>query len=167
MRGNVETRLSKLAAQDIDAIVLAEAGLKRLGLTEEITEVLDPDWMLPAVGQGALGLECRSDDAQTTALLAKLDHRPTHLEVTAERAMLRRIGGGCQVPIGAAASIQGEGEGETLFLRGVVLAPDGSQRIAGQVAGGLAEAEVLGQVLAKELLGKGARAVLAGTGLAS
>ncbi len=156
MRGNVETRLSKLTNQDIDALVLAEAGLRRLGLAAQVTEVLDAQWMLPAVGQGALGLECRSDDVATAKLLAKLDHRPTWLAVTAERAMLRTLGGGCQVPIGAASEV----DGETMILRGVVLAPDGSRRITGEIAGDWTQAEHLGQQLARKLLGQGAKDLL-------
>jgi len=156
IRGNVHTRLAKLASQDLAAIVLAEAGLERLGLANVITEILDPDWMLPAVVQGALGLECRSDDAATRALLAKLDHRPTSRAVGAEREFLRTLGGGCQVPIGAATSVAGD----MLTLQGAVLPPDGSRRIAGQVAGALAEAESLGRRLAEELLSSGARELL-------
>src|SRR5204863_3275568 len=92
MRGNVETRLRKLVEQNLDATILAQAGLVRLGLADHITEILDPSWMLPAVGQGALGLECRTDDAATRALLDKLNDPPTRWAVLAERAMLRGLG---------------------------------------------------------------------------
>src|SRR6185503_4045485 len=98
MRGNVDTRLRKLVEQDLDATILAQAGLVRLGLAEQITEVLDQSWMFPAVGQGALGLECRADDGATLGLLDRLNHGPTRWSVLAERAMLRGLGGGCQVP---------------------------------------------------------------------
>jgi hydroxymethylbilane synthase len=152
IRGNVGTRVRKLAEQDLDAIILAQAGLERLGLAASITEILDPQWMLPAVGQGALGLECRADDAETRALLGMLDDAPTFAAVMAERAFLRALGGGCQVPIGARAQV----DGQTLTLRGVVLAPDGSRRIDGQVAGAAAEAESLGERLAQQLLSAGA-----------
>jgi hydroxymethylbilane synthase len=157
MRGNVETRLRKLVEQDLDAIILAEAGLVRLQMADRITEVLDRTWIFPAVGQGALGLECRRDDAATLALLERLNHPPTRAAVLAERAMLRGLGGGCQVPIGAVSEVAGE----TLTLRGVVLPPDGSRRVAARLAGGRADAETLGQRLADELLSRGARELLA------
>lgn len=156
IRGNVETRLRKLVEQDLDATLLAQAGLMRLGLAAQITEILDPAWMLPAVGQGALGLECRSDDAGTRALLDRLNDMPTRWEVLAERAMLRGLGGGCQVPIGAVTTI----ENTVLTLRGVVLPPDGSQRVEAVIAGSMAEAEVLGQRLADQLRQRGAAELL-------
>lgn len=156
IRGNVETRLRKLEEQDLDAILLAQAGLERLGLAGSITEILDTAWMLPAVGQGALGLECRSDDAATRAALAPLNHVPTAQAVRAERALLRGLGGGCQVPIGAATTV----EQGRLRLRGVVLPPDGSQRIEAVLEGALADAEKLGERLAQDLLARGARALL-------
>ncbi len=147
LRGNVETRLRKLDEQGLDAIILAEAGLRRLGLEGHITEVLDRSWMLPAVGQGALGLECRADDARTRALLGPLNHAATRAAVLGERAFLRGLGGGCLVPIGAL----GEVVGDELRLRGCVLPPDGSKRDDGEVRGPLAEAEALGQELARRL----------------
>jgi hydroxymethylbilane synthase len=157
VRGNVETRLRKLADNQWDAIVLAQAGLERLGLAASITEILDPQWMLPAVGQGALGLECRSDDSCARLLLEQLDDTATSAAVRAERALLRALGGGCLVPIGAATSV----EGDSLTLRGVVLPPDGSRRVAGAVTGPLADAESLGQRLARDLLAQGAGELLA------
>ncbi len=156
MRGNVETRLRKLVEQDLDALVLAEAGLRRLGLGEHITEVLDPQWMFPAVGQGALGLECRGDDAALRQLLRQLDDAPTHGCVLAERALLRGLGGGCQVPIGATTRIVAS----SLALQGVVLSVDGQTRIAGEIFGALDQAEELGQFLAQDLLARGARRLL-------
>jgi hydroxymethylbilane synthase len=156
MRGNVETRLRKLAEQDLDALVLAQAGLERLGLGGAITELLDPAWMLPAVGQGALGLECRADDGETLRLLEPLNDAPSRQAVLAERALLRGLGGGCLVPIGAAARV----EGDALSLRGAVLSPDGRERIAGQTTGPAADAEALGRRLAEDLLARGARALL-------
>ncbi|HJT79338.1 MAG TPA: hydroxymethylbilane synthase [Gemmataceae bacterium] len=158
VRGNVETRLRKLEEQGLDALILAQAGLERLGLGSAITEILDPAWMLPAVGQGALGLECRADDATTLRLLGQLDHAPTRQAVLAERAFLRSLGGGCLVPIGAAGRVAGP----TLSLRGAVLRPDGGERVAGETDGPTAEAEALGQRLAAELLGRGARNLLTG-----
>jgi hydroxymethylbilane synthase len=156
IRGNVETRLRKLAEQNLDALVLAQAGLERLGLGTHITEILDPVWMLPAVGQGALGLECRADDAATLTLLRELDDPPTHQAVLAERALLRGLGGGCQVPVGASSSVTGN----DLTLRGVVIRPDGTRRIEGRVGGPLPAAVQLGQQLAEHLLWLGAREVL-------
>ncbi len=156
LRGNVETRLRKLDEQNLDAIVLAEAGLRRLGLSSAITEVLDPAWMLPAVGQGALGLECRADDAVTVGLLDRLNDAPTRQAVLAERALLRGLGGGCLVPIGASARV----EGDRLMLRGAVLTPDGRQRVTAEKDGPAAEPEELGQQLADILLACGARELL-------
>jgi len=156
IRGNIETRLRKLDEQHLDAIVLAQAGLERLGLNSAITEILDPQWMLPAIGQGALGLECRTTDNAIREILARLDHPPTSWAVRAERSLLRALGGGCLVPIGAVT----RAEGETLFLGGVVLKPDGSRRIEAEDWGLLAEAESLGERLAAKLLRMGARELL-------
>jgi hydroxymethylbilane synthase len=157
IRGNVETRLRKLDEQAIDALILAEAGLHRLGLDHAITEVLDPAWMLPAVGQGALGLECRREDQGARAVVELLNDPPTRQTVLAERAMLRALGGGCQVPIGALAAVAGA----TLTLRGSVLSPDGSRRVDGQAAGPVTAAEAVGERLAGQLLAQGARELLA------
>jgi hydroxymethylbilane synthase len=156
LRGNVETRLRKLDEENLDAIILAEAGLVRLGLGSAITELLDPQWMLPAVGQGALGLECRADDADTLGLLERLNDWPTRQAVLAERALLRGLGGGCLLPIGASSCV----EGERLLLRGVVLSPDGKQRIAAEHNGTAADAEAVGQQLAQMMLAAGARELL-------
>jgi hydroxymethylbilane synthase len=156
MRGNVDTRLRKLDEQGLDAIILAQAGLERLGLSNVITEILDPEWMLPAVGQGALGLECRAEDRATRDVVEQLNDAPTRQAVLAERALLRALGGGCLVPIGALARV----EGETLTLRGAVLPPDGTQRIEGQATGSAVEAEMVGQQLAAELLARGAGPLL-------
>jgi hydroxymethylbilane synthase len=156
LRGNVETRLRKLEEQDLDAIILAEAGLRRLGLDSHITELLDPQWMLPAVGQGALGLECRSDDAITRRLLDPLNDAPTRQAVMAERALLHGLGGGCLVPLGASAHV----DGEQLTLRGAVLSPDGRQRVADEKSGAASEPEAIGQELAERLLAAGARELL-------
>ncbi len=156
MRGNVDTRLRKLAEQDLDALVLAEAGLRRLGLDEHITEVLDAQWMFPAVGQGALGLECRQEDTAIRQCLQALDDALTHVCVLAERALLRGLGGGCHVPIGAATRIAEN----SLALRGVVLSVDGQTRIDGEIFGTLDQAEDLGLVLAQDLLARGAGRLL-------
>jgi hydroxymethylbilane synthase len=156
IRGNVETRLRKLVEQDLDALILAQAGLERLSLGEAIREILDPAWMLPAVGQGALGLECRADDLDTHTLLEPLNHAATRQAVLAERSLLQSLGGGCQVPIGAATSIVGD----DLTLRGVVIRPDGSRRIEGQLTGPRSDPEQIGRQLARDLLARGAADLL-------
>jgi hydroxymethylbilane synthase len=156
LRGNVETRLRKLHEHGYDGLILARAGLERLGLAHVITEVLDPAWMLPAVGQGALGLECRAADTPTLMLLAPLNDADTHHAVTAERSLLYHLGGGCQVPIGAAAAVA---DGR-LTLRGAVLAPDGSRRIEGAENGPPADAEAVGRRQAGRLRAAGADELL-------
>ncbi len=161
VRGNVETRLRKLDEQGLDALILAEAGLRRLGLEKHITEILDRQWLLPAVGQGALGLECRADDEASRRLLEGLNDPATRACVLAERAFLRGLGGGCLVPIGALGTV----EGERLHLRGCVLSSDGQRRIDGEADGPAAAAEEVGQRLADDLLGHGARELLGREGL--
>ncbi|MBV4414165.1 hydroxymethylbilane synthase [Enterobacteriaceae bacterium YMB-R22] len=157
LRGNLGTRLGKLDAGDYDAIILAVAGLKRLKMEDRIRQTLAPEVLLPAVGQGAVGIECRLDDAWTRALLAPLNHPQTALRVRAERAMNTRLEGGCQVPIGSYAELA---DGE-LWLRGLVGAPDGSKIISAERRGRPEDAEALGISLAQELLNNGARAILA------
>jgi hydroxymethylbilane synthase len=156
LRGNVGTRLSKLDNGEYDAIILAVAGLKRLGLESRIRCAMSAEESLPAVGQGAVGIECRLDDDRTRALLAPLNHEETAIRVLAERAMNTRLEGGCQVPIGSYAEL----EGDSLWLRALVGAPDGSQIIRGERRGNAAEAEKMGIELAEELLGRGAREIL-------
>jgi len=156
LRGNVGTRLSKLDNGDYDAIILAVAGLKRLGLASRIRVALPPEVSLPAVGQGAVGIECRLDDARTRALLQPLNHDDTAVRVKAERAMNTRLEGGCQVPIGSYAElIDGE-----IWLRALVGAPDGTVMVRGERRGKAADAHALGVSLAEELLDNGARAIL-------
>lgn len=157
MRGNVDTRLRKLRDQNLDGLILAVAGLQRLGWAEQITEILDASWMLPAVGQGALGLECRADDAETQRIVRQLDHLPSHQAVLAERAYLRSLGGGCLLPIAGLASV----DGDLLTLRGAVCSPDGRQRLDGTEHGSSSDAEAIGQRLADRLLSQGARTLLA------
>jgi hydroxymethylbilane synthase len=156
MRGNVETRLRKSIEGEYNGLIVAQAGLERLGLDAVITEILDPAWMLPAVGQGALGLECRVGDAHTRDLVRQLDNPPTHQSVLAERAFLRALGGGCLVPIGSSTRI----EGPILTLRGAVLRPDGSKRVEGTLSGSLDLAEQIGSQLAAQLLKQGAKELL-------
>jgi hydroxymethylbilane synthase len=156
VRGNVETRLHKLADQDLAGVVLAQAGLERLGLAERITEVLDQSWMLPAVSQGALGVECRLEDAATRNLVEKLNDSPTRAAVTAERALLRELEAGCQVPLGAFATLAGQ----NLALRAAVLDQEGCRRIEAQVVGSLDDAEEVGRELAAQLRSLGADKLL-------
>jgi hydroxymethylbilane synthase len=156
LRGNVETRLRKLTEQDLDGIVLAEAGLVRLGLADRITELLGPSWMLPAVGQGAIGLECRTEDETTKAAVRVLCDLPTFHRVQAERAMLYALGGGCLVPIGATSSIR---DG-VLTLRGAVLSVDGRRRIVATHTGPAETPLAIGQELAAMLLDEGAAEIL-------
>jgi hydroxymethylbilane synthase len=156
IRGNVETRLRKLRDGGLDATLLAEAGLRRLGLGSAVTEVLDPAWMLPAVGQGALGLECRADDGEVLSVVGRLSHGPTHRAVLAERALLRALGGGCQVPLGVACRVAGE----VLSLRGAVLRPDGTRRVEAELSGPADDPEAVGRRVAAELLARGAGEML-------
>ncbi|MDF7679509.1 hydroxymethylbilane synthase [Enterobacteriaceae bacterium ESL0689] len=156
LRGNVGTRLAKLDSGEYDAIILAAAGLKRLGLEARIRQLFTPQQLLPAVGQGAVGIECRLDDHRTQTLLAPLNHPETALRVCAERAMNSRLEGGCQVPIGSYAELN---NGE-LWLRALVGAPDGSQLIRGERRGSPDDARQLGVSLAEELLHNGAGEIL-------
>ncbi|WP_429015869.1 hydroxymethylbilane synthase [Aeromonas hydrophila] len=157
LRGNVNTRLAKLDAGEYDAIILAAAGLKRLEMAHRITAFIEPEQSLPANGQGAVGIECRLDDHELHALLAPLEHPETRIRVLTERAMNRALQGGCQVPIGAYALVQGE----EVWLRGLVGCPDGSRVIRDEIRGPLADGEALGHTLAQRLLADGADVILA------
>jgi hydroxymethylbilane synthase len=156
LRGNVNTRLDKLDRGDFDAIILACAGLKRLGFSERIRQELGPEIILPAIGQGAIGIECRGDDAATQALIAPLAHALTSNRLRAERALNHHLNGGCQVPVAGYAEI----EHGVIVLRGLVGSPDGSKMIHGVISGRPEDAEELGQVLAEDLLGRGADVIL-------
>ncbi len=157
LRGNVQTRLGKLDAGDFDAIILATSGLRRLGLGERITMELPPEICLSACGQGALGIECRTDAPELLALLRPLDHPETATRVRAERAMNTRLEGGCQVPIAGHAVL----EGDTLWLRALVGMPDGSQVLRAEGRGSAYEPEALGIRVAEDLLDQGAGEILA------
>jgi len=151
LRGNLDTRLKKLDAGVCDAIVLAAAGIERMGWQTRITEYLPLDLCMPAPGQGALGLETRSDDPNTAAIISHLDDPISHCTVSAERAFLRALGGGCQVPIGALGRIQGN----HLRLDGVVASVDGTSLVQGYAEGSPGNPEEVGRRLAEELLAKG------------
>lgn len=156
LRGNVNTRLAKLDRGDFAAIILAAAGLIRLGFEQRIASIIPAEVSLPANGQGAVGIECREGDTQIQQLLAPLECQKTRSCVLAERAMNRRLQGGCQVPIGAYAEL----ENDQLWLRGLVGSVDGSQIIQHQVRGAAKDAEALGTELANYLLGQGADRIL-------
>ena len=156
LRGNVNTRLAKLDAGEYDAIILASAGLKRLGLETRITERLDTFVSLPAIGQGAIGIECRSNDPEINALVKALHNQKTSICVAAERAMNARLQGGCQVPIGGFAELRGE----ELHIRGLVGSPDGQKLIRAERTGNADQAEELGRQVAEQLLANGADKIL-------
>jgi hydroxymethylbilane synthase len=156
LRGNLDTRLRKLRDGEFDAIVLAAAGLKRMGWAEQITECLPTDVSLPAIGQGALGLEGRRDDAFAREIVSALEHQPTRAAVTAERALLEKLEGGCQVPIAAHATLAGA----RLRLEGLVASVDGRQTVQDHAEGPVAEARAIGLRLGEQLLRRGGEAIL-------
>ena len=156
LRGNVNTRLAKLDAGEYDAIILAAAGLIRLGFEDRIRDTLSVESSLPSGGQGAVGIECRTADAVLHTLLAPLHHGPTAVRVDAERAMNKQLNGGCQVPIAAYAVL----EGEQVWLRGMVGRPDGTHLLHAEGRAPMASAEALGCRIADELLAKGAKVIL-------
>jgi hydroxymethylbilane synthase len=156
LRGNVDTRLRRLDAGEMDAIVLACAGLIRLGLESRITARLDPAISLPAVAQGVIGIECRETDARTLALVSALNHRDTRIAMDAERAFAHRLGGSCQSPIAAHARLEGRG----LLLEGLVAEPDGSRLLRDTLSGSIDEPAALGHQLAERILAAGARSLL-------
>lgn len=162
LRGNVGTRLRKLDENQYDAILLAHAGLARLGLGARIRESFAVTRFVPAIGQGIIGVECRDGDARTQALLAPLASAASAVRLAAERAMNARLGGACQVPVAGHAVV----DGERLRLTGLVGAPDGSQLIRDAVEGPLADAAALGGELAERLLARGARGILSALGIA-
>ena len=156
LRGNLDTRLRKLKEGQFDAIVLAAAGLHRLAWSQEITEYLSPALSLPAIGQGALGIEGRSDDQFVRSVLARLNHSETHTTVAAERAFLHRLEGGCQVPIAAHATLADE----QLVVDGLVASVDGTTVLRDQIKGSQQEAHKLGVQLAERLLARGGDKIL-------
>lgn len=173
LRGNLDTRIRKLDSEGLDAIVLAAAGVRRLGLDRLVTETLPPEIVLPAIGQGALGIEVREPqrgggaegrgrteghDTRVAELVRALDDADAHIAVRAERAMLQRLGGGCQVPIAALAAV----EGTRLVLQGLVASTDGATVIRGEARGATADPDAVGRALAGELLERGGRAILQG-----
>ncbi len=157
LRGNVNTRLAKLDAGGFDAIILAAAGLNRLGFADRIRSALTPEQSLPAIGQGAVGIETRTDDTEVNALIAPLRCDKTWIAVSAERALNARLAGGCQVPIAGYALL----EGDEIWLRGLVGRPDGSEMLRAEIRGKATAAVALGVAVAEDLLAQGADKILA------
>lgn len=166
LRGNIDTRLTKVTQDQLDAVVLAAAGLNRVGISEAITELLDFDLMLPAPGQGALAIETRStlpeESPALATAIARLDDPRTRLAVTAERALLRELEAGCSAPVGALAHVADspDGESATIELTGVVASEDGSQLIRDSISGSVADAQQLGIELARKILAQGAKELM-------
>ncbi len=156
LRGNIDTRLRKLETENLDAVILAAAGLTRLGMGDRITEELDPGILLPAVAQGALCIETRENDARIAQIVETIDHDDSRTSVTAERAFLKRLEGGCQVPMAALARVRGR----TIFMEGLVADIDGTRIIRDSVSGKRSDAYDLGTTLAEKLLARGAQKIL-------
>lgn len=156
LRGNVDSRIRRVAEGDLDGVVLARAGLTRLGRADEATEVLDPLQMLPAPGQGALAVECRADDTELVELLSALDDPDTRACVTAERAVLATLEAGCSAPVGALADVVEGEDGPELWLRAVALSPDGALSVRNSASGPIGDAAGVGTRLGRQLLADGA-----------
>ena len=163
IRGNVDTRIRAVREGTVDAVLLARAGLARIGRVEEATEVLDPLQVLPAPGQGALAVECRSDDTELLEALAVLDDPDTRAAVTAERSLLSALEAGCSAPVGALADVVWGDDGDELWLRAVVGDPSGSPTIRLSASGPLSEPAAVGERLAAEMLAEGASELMADT----
>jgi len=156
LRGNLDTRIKKIHTENLDGIIVAAAGMKRMGWTDRITQFIPTEMMLPSVGQGALGLEIRKNDDDTRNIISLMNHPQTWVEVTAERAFLKRLGGGCQLPIAA----YGVKQNENLTITGLLGSLDGTVLLRDEVRGHSKEADILGVLLAERLLAKGGQAVL-------
>ncbi len=171
LRGNLDTRIRKLDEGQFDAIILAVAGVKRLGWAERITEILDPEIIFPAIGQGTIVIECRIDDEFINKIIAPLNHPETSICIKAERSFLKKLEGGCQVPIAAYARLKNGAKSEgqraktyqskILFIKGLVGSVSGDRIISGHIEGTPDDAEILGTKLAENLLSKGADKILA------
>ncbi|HNY49738.1 MAG TPA: hydroxymethylbilane synthase [Smithella sp.] len=156
LRGNLDTRLKKIETENLTGVILAAAGMKRMGLAERITQFLPVETMLPAVGQGALGVQIRKDDAELAKACAELNDVTTAAEVTAERAFLRALGGGCRLPIAALGKL----DGQMLTLEGMLAAPNGTTMIREKMSGTIKDAEAMGKKLAEIILDKGGRRLM-------
>ena len=156
LRGNIDTRLKKIETENLIGVILAAAGMKRMGLTEKITQFLPVETMLPAVGQGALGLQIRKADAELVKICARMNDAATAAEVTAERSFLRGLGGGCLLPIAALGKL----DGQKLSLEGMLAAPNGTTVIREKISGTIKDAEEMGKKLAEIILEKGGTKLL-------
>ncbi len=157
IRGNIQTRIRKIESENLDGVILAAAGMRRMGLQGQVTQYLSTEIVLPAAGQGVLGIEIRREDDELRERLSFLNHPETVLEILAERAFLRRLGGGCQVPIAGYAQLQGE----MIQIKGMVGTADGQTLVLDTLRGGRHEGEALGEALAESILAKGGREILA------
>ncbi len=158
LRGNIDTRIKKLDSEGLDAIILAAAGLRRMGWADKISEVISPKIILPAMGQGAVGIETRTRDYDVLTAIMNLDHEHTHLALDAERALVGKLEGGCQVPIGAFATL--DDDSDELTLKGLVASLDGKTIYQAEKKGASSEAQKMGRELADDLLGMGADVIL-------
>ena len=157
IRGNLDTRIRKIETEDLDGIVVAAAGMRRMGLAGQVSQYIPVEWMVPSAGQGILGIEVRRNDSDIKNLVSFLNHSDTVIELTAERAFLERLGGGCQVPIGAYCRKQGD----RLILRGLLGTVDGSLIISDELRGSCTEAAEMGRTMAENILTRGGREILA------
>ena len=157
LRGNITTRIKKIERENLDGVILAAAGMRRLGIVQQVAQFIPTEVMIPAVGQGALGIQVRSDDTELREMISFLDHGPTILAVSAERAFLKRLGGGCQMPIAAHARIIGE----NIVVRAMLGNIDGTHILTDEIKGTSGEGEAMGAEIAERILSRGGRTLLA------
>ena len=156
IRGNLDTRIKKIVTEDLDGVVVAAAGMRRMGLAKEISQYIPVEWMIPSAGQGALGIEFRKDDEKSKNIVSFLNHADTVIELSAERTFLKHLGGGCQAPIGAFCKKQGD----RLILRGLLGSVDGTVIISDEIRGSWKDSEEMGRTMAENILSRGGREIL-------
>lgn len=156
IRGNLDTRIKKIVTEDLDGVVVAAAGMRRMGLAKEISQYIPVEWMIPSAGQGTLGIEFRKDDEKSKNIVSFLNHADTVIELSAERTFLKHLGGGCQAPIGAFCKKQGD----RLILRGLLGSVDGSVIISDEIRGSWKDSEEMGRTMAENILSRGGREIL-------
>jgi len=156
IRGNLDTRIKKIVTEDLDGVVVAAAGMRRMGLAKEISQYIPVEWMIPSAGQGTLGIEFRKDDEKSKNIVSFLNHADTVIELSAERTFLKHLGGGCQAPIGAFCKRQGD----RLILRGLLGSVDGSVIISDEIRGSWKDSEEMGRTMAENILSRGGREIL-------